>query len=53
MLLPANGHLILASATQTHALILIYSSGLNLIRKIPTNLMNSEVDGQLEVKPLR
>jgi hypothetical protein len=35
-------------ATQTHILLLIYtySSRLNLARKSPTNLMNSEVDGQ-------
>jgi hypothetical protein len=51
MLLPASGHLISASATQIH--VLVYSSGLNLVRKIPSNLMNSEVDGQFEVLPFR
>jgi hypothetical protein len=50
MLLHANGHFISASATQTY--VLIYSSGLNLVRKSPSNLMNSEVGGQFEVLPL-
>lgn len=51
MLLPASGRLISASATQNH--VLIYSSGLNLVRKSRTNLIDSEADGQFEVKALR
>jgi len=51
MLLPASGHLISAFAIQIH--VLMYSSGLNLVIKRPSNLMNSEVDDQFEVLPLR
>jgi hypothetical protein len=46
VLLPASSHLISASATRTH--VLIFSSGLNLVRKSPSDLMNSEVDGQFD-----